>query len=287
MTTILVSGAKGTIATQVIHALEGQAGVTVRAGVRNPANAKELARGNVSPVELDYERPETLAAAVKGVDKVFLLTPFDARQVEFGKALVDAAKAAGVKQIVKLSAMGCEHEPGIQLGRWHRAVEKHIEASGIAYTFLRPNNFFENFVNYYPPGKDGNIYLPWGDGACSFVAAADIGAVAAAVLTKPGHENKAYVLTGPEAITIGQAARAIGEVSGRDVRYVDVPEEAAKQAMAGMGMPAFAVDAMAELHAIDKAGYAAAVSGDVKAILGREPTSFLEFAKKNAARWKA
>jgi uncharacterized protein YbjT (DUF2867 family) len=223
---------------------------------------------------------------VQGVDKIFLVTPFAQNQVELAGRLIDAAKAAGVKHIVKLSAMGVENEPGIQLGRWHRAVEKAIEASGIAWTFLRPNNFMENFLNYYPPDAQGNIYLPWANGACSFIAGSDIAAVAAAVLTGTGHENKAYNLTGPEAFTIAQAAQSIGEVSGREIHYVNVPEAAASQAMLNMGMPKWMVDAMMELHGINKAGYAAAVTDSVQKVTGRAPISFAQFAQKHAARWK-
>lgn len=288
-TTILVTGPTGTIGSQVVSQLAAKADVAVRAGVRDAAKAppgSAFNRGNVAPVDFDYEKPDSLAAACKGIDKVFLLTPFTANSVEIGKSLVDAAKAAGVKHIVKLSAMGAEQEPGIQLGRWHRAIEKHIEASGLAWTFLRPNNFMDNFVGYYPPDKEGAIYLPWGEGACSFVDARDVGAVAATVLTSAGHEGKAYVPTGPEAFTIAQAASTLAEVTGRSIKYVDVPESAATKAMLDMGMPEWMVHAMNELHAIDKAGYAAGVTPDVKNITGRTPRSFRDFARDNAAKWK-
>jgi uncharacterized protein YbjT (DUF2867 family) len=286
MTTILVTGATGTISTEVLAALDGRAGVTVRAAVRTAAKGAALRRANVAPVDFDYAQPDTVRAALAGVEALFLCTPFDARSVEFGKALVDAAKAAGVKRVVKLSAFGADIEPGITLGRAHREVEKHVEASGLAYTFLRPNNFMENFLGYYPPAADGNIYLPWGEGACSFIAAGDVGRVAAEALTKPEHEGKAYTLTGPAAFTIAEAARVIGEVTGRAIRYVDVPEAAAEKAMLDQGMPGWMVSAMMELHGIDKAGYAAVVTDAVQTITGQPPVSFPSFAQKHAARWK-
>lgn len=287
-TTILVTGATGTIGTQVVNELAKKNDVVVRAGVRDPKKASGFA-SNVQAVAMDLEKPESLAAAMKGVDKVFLLTPFSDRQVELGKRIVDAAKTAGVKHIVKLSAFGAEIEPGITLGRWHREVEKAIEASGIAWTFIRPNNFFENFVNYYPPDKEGAIYLPWGNGACSFVDGRDVGACIASALAASGteHHGKAYVPTGPAAITIADAAATIGKVTGRATKYVDVPEDAAKKAMLGMGMPAWMVDAMMELHGIDKAGYAALVTGDVQKLTGKAPRSFEDFARDNAAKWRA
>ncbi|MEP7123816.1 MAG: SDR family oxidoreductase [Byssovorax sp.] len=284
--TILVTGATGTIGSEVVKALAAKPGVTVRVAVRSAAKAEKLLGANVVPVDFDYEKPDTIAAAVKGADRVFLLTPFAENQVELGKLLIDAAKAAGVKHIVKLSAIGANIEPGIQLGRWHRATEKNIEASGIAYTFLRPANFMDNFIHYYPPGGDGNIYLPLGTGACSYIDSRDIAAVAAAVLTEEGHYGKAYDLTGPEAVTTAEAASAIGAVSGRDVHYVDVPDAAASKAMTDMQMPGWMVEAMMELHGIVKAGYASAISPLVEQLTGKAPRSFAEFARDRAAAWK-
>jgi uncharacterized protein YbjT (DUF2867 family) len=286
MTKILVTGATGTIGSQVVSALKGHNDVAVRVGVRSAAKATGLAGGNVTPVDFEYDKPEQVKKAVEGVDKLFLVTPFVQNQVELATGLIDAAKAAGVRHIVKLSALGADFEPGIQLGRWHRAVEKAIEASGIAWTFLRPNNFMENFLNYYPPDASGNIYLPWGQGACSWVAGSDVAAVAAAALTGKGHEGKAYEPSGPEALTIAQVASVLSEVIGRKITYVDVPEEAARKAMLDMGMPVWMVDAMMELHGIDKAGYATKVTGDVQRVTGRAPTGFALFAQQNAARWK-
>ena len=284
-TTILVTGATGTIGSQVVAALAGQKDVDVRAAVRGGKAAKTTAK-NVSTVDFEYDRPDTLKSALDGVERLFLVTPFSDRQVELAANLVDAAKSAGVKRIVKLSAIGCQIEPGIQLGRWHRAVERHVEASGIPYTFLRPNNFFENFINFYGPDKQGTIYLPWGDARCSFIAGGDIAEIASIALTSSVHEGEAYELTGPAAIGITHAAATIGEVSGRTVQYVDVPEAAARKAMLDFGAPAWMTDAMMELHAIDKAGYAAATNDTFEKLAGRPPTSFADFARKNAAAWK-
>jgi uncharacterized protein YbjT (DUF2867 family) len=283
--TILVTGATGTIGSEVVKALAAKPGVTVRVAVRSAAKAEKLLGANVVPVDFDYEKPDTIAAAVKGADRVFLLTPFAQNQVELGKLLIDAAKAAGVKHIVKLSAVGADIEPGIQLGRWHRAIEKLIEASGIPYTFLRPANFMDNFIHYYPPAADGNIYLPLGAGACSYIDSRDIAAVAAAVLTGDGHDGKAYVLTGPAALTTAEAASAIGAASGRDIHFVDVPEAAASKAMLDLQMPGWMVEAMMELHGIVKAGYASATTTLVQELTGHAPRTFADFARDRAAAW--
>jgi uncharacterized protein YbjT (DUF2867 family) len=285
-TTILVTGATGTIGSQVVTALKGREGVTVRAAVRSAAKADAIRGGGVVPVDFEFHKPELVKKALTGVDKVFLVVPFSEDQIEQGTKFIDAAQEAGVRHIVKLSALGCDMVPGIDLGRWHRIVERYLAGSGLAYTFLRPNNFMENFIKFTPPGKDGNIYLPFGQGAVSWVAGADIAAVGAAALTSPGHEAQAYTLTGPEALTTDKLAAHIGEAAGRPVRYVDVPEAAAHKGMLDAGMPGWAVDAMMALYAIDKAGYAGAVSDTVQKVTGRAPTTFAQFAQKHAAAWK-
>jgi uncharacterized protein YbjT (DUF2867 family) len=283
---ILVIGATGTIGSATVNALLARGVKDLRVGVRSTEKAQVLQSKGATPVDFEWSNADKINAAVKGVKKVFLITPFDPNQVELAKQFIDAAKAAGVSHIVKLSAIGCEIEPGIQLGRWHRAVEKYIEASGIAYTFLRPNNFNENFLNYYPPGPDGNIYLPFADGKVSWIDGKDIGEAAAIALTTEGHANKAYSLTGPEALGVAEVAAILSEVSGSNIRYVDVPESAAREGMFKSGAPEWMVSAMMELHAVDKAGYAGAVTGELQGIIGRAPTTFKAFAQANAAKFK-
>lgn len=285
-TQILVTGATGTIGSQLVEALRGEKDVAVRAAVRSADKARALEGAGVRPVDFDYEDEGKIAKALEGVDAVFLVTPFVQNQAELADEVARAAKKAGAKRIVKLSAIGAEVEPGIQLGRWHRAAEKAIEASGLAYTFLRPNNFFENFVNYYGPQPDGRIYLPLGDAKVSFVAGSDIARVAKAALLEDGHAGVAHEITGAEAFGIADAAKAIGEATGRSIVYVDVPESAAREGMLGAGMPSWMVDAMMELHAIDKAGYAARTTDVVTKVTGRAPLSFPAWAKENAGRWK-
>lgn len=272
---ILVTGATGTIGSQVVSELAAR-GVSVRAAARGAAKASLPA--GVEAVDVRLGDTSSVDRALEGVTSAFLLTPFAEDQVALGTHFIDHAKAAGVSHIVKLSAMGSDIEPGIQLGRWHRAIERHLEASGIQWTILRPNNFMQNFLGYYPPDKEGVIYLPWGDGKCSFIDARDIARVAAVVLTTPGHDGKAYTLTGPAVFGIGEAAATIGKATGRKITYVDVPEDAARGAMLGAGLPAWMVDAMMELHAIDKAGYAAEVNDEVARLTGTPARSFEAFA---------
>lgn len=283
--TILITGATGTVGSEVVKDLAAT-NVKVRAGVHSIIKGDRFrVFPDVDTVEIDFARPETLKAAYTGVTRVFQITPFTQDQVEIGKKLIDAAKDAGVQHIVKLSASGADAKPGIQLGRWHRDVEKHLESSGVNYTLLRPTSFMQNFVNYqgYTIQHESKIYMPLGEGQVSYIDARDIAAVARVVLTESGHEGKAYELTGPAALSVAEVAAIIAKITSRTVTYIDVPEAAARQAMSGMHMPGWMIDAMMELNAINKAGYAANVTDTVKQITGQPARSFADFAQDYAA----
>jgi uncharacterized protein YbjT (DUF2867 family) len=283
-TTILVTGATGTVGAEVVRALAQKPGVTLRVASRGAKRTGEIPAG-AEVVDFDWEDAAKVAAAVKGVDAVFLLTPFVDVAVSYAKTLVDAAKAAGVKKIVKLSAAGAESE-AIQLAKWHRAAERLVEGSGLAWVVLRPNFYMSNFVAYYPPDKEGAIYLPTGAGKAAWVHPRDIGAVAAEALTRADWDGKALDITGPEALSVGDVAKILAEVSGRSVSHVDIPEESAKQAMVGMALPAWMIQGMLDLHGVIKNGWAAGTSSVVKDVTGRAPASFAVFARENAARFK-
>ena len=156
-----VTGATGTIGSATVQALKDK-GAKFKVGARSPDKLKGQ---GVEAVLFDWDKPETYGPALKGVEKVFLLPPTSDKQVEYTQKLVDEAKKAGVKHIVKLSVIGADAKPGIILGRQHLEGEKVIQASGLAWTMLRPTFFMDNFVNYYgaDPKKDSTMYASYGD----------------------------------------------------------------------------------------------------------------------------
>src|SRR5215469_8913660 len=169
--TILVTGATGTVGSEIVKQLSS-AGQKVRTAVhsatRVPSNGKLK---HVERVTLDYNKPETLVTAFKDIDKLFLLTPSSPKAAEFAANLVKEAKKAGIRRIVKQSVLGADSELDVAHLRLHRQAEKMIEESGIPFTFLRPNDFMQNFVNFYSPTIKSNnaLYLPAEDAKVSFV----------------------------------------------------------------------------------------------------------------------
>ena len=276
---ILITGASGTVGSEVVKALGGGA-TKVRAGYRT--RPQNIPKG-VESVALDFDKPETIRPALAGVETVFLLSTM----VEPERKVVDEAKRAGVKRIVKLSVNGAAEE-GFTFGRWHRAVERHLEASGVPWTFLRPAGFMQNFFNYMGETirKQSAIYTSAGNGAGAHIDARDIGAAAARVLTGKGHEGKAYVLTGPQALPYAQAAEILSRVLGREIKYVPITHEQMKQGALAAGMPPVYVDALVDLDRYYAAGRMTAVTPTVKELTGRDPIRFEQFAKDYADKFR-
>jgi len=282
---VLVTGATGTIGRDVARQLSGK-GVPVRAGVRDKAKARKQFGADIAAVSFDFEDEKTFSGALEAVEKVFLLPPLLPNQLKVMNAFVDAAKGTGVRHIVKLSAIGVDDERRPTAIKGHAANEQHIRESGLAFTFLRPNSFMQNFITYFPP-RNGAIYLPWGDGTASFVDTRDIASVAATVLTSDGHEGKIYTLTGPATLGIAEVARILSEVTGREFKYADVPETAARDGMLEAGVPRWQVELVMELHAVNKQNRWDTVTSDIEKVTGTPSTDFAQFARDHADKFRA
>jgi uncharacterized protein YbjT (DUF2867 family) len=280
---ILITGAGGTVGTALVEELKGS-DQQIRLAFRSKDKAKKAAAAGNNVVTLDYAQPETLGPAFEDVDTMFLLGTGVLGQAEGEINLVNAAKAAGVKRIVKLSVWGADAEE-YALARMHRTVERAIEASGLDWTFLRPNNFMQSLIAYEAETirAERAFYLPAGQAKVNHIDVRDIARVAAKALMAPGHAGKAYNLSGPKAISYAEVADILSEVLGKQVRYVAVPDDAAKSAMIAGGAPELYADYLIELNQYFRAGGAAGVSSAVKDVTGRDPIMFEQFARDYAA----
>ena len=198
--------------------------------------------------------------------------------------LKEIENAGNIKQIVKLSGMGADSEPGIIASRLHRQVEKMIEDTGIPFTFLRPNFFMQNFVNFFSQSikEQGAFHLPAGDGKVSFVDVRDIAAVAVQALTKNNdgrHNGKAYVITGPDAISYGDVARILSQEVRKKISYVNISEEDSRKGMKDTGLDEWTINHMMELFNIIRMGYLSEVSSVFEEVTGRRAISLSQFAK--------
>jgi uncharacterized protein YbjT (DUF2867 family) len=288
--TILITGATGTVGSEVVKQLSAKGeNIIVKAAARSATDNTFENLNRVQVVQLDYDKPDSLAVALKGVDKLFLLTPFQSNMVDLTSNLVSEAKKAKVKYIAKQSVMGADAEPGITPGRLHRQAEKIIEESGIPFTFLRPNFFMQNFVNYYSNliRSQGAFYIPAGDAKVSFVDVRDIAAVAVKSLINDNQQKgRAYNITGGEALSYGQAAEILSKAVGKKINYVNVTDQDARNGMKDMSMDEWTIKSMIELFEITRAGYVSEISPIVEQVTGNKPITFSQFANDYAGSFK-
>ena len=279
---ILVTGGTGAIGSELLRLLS-HAGVTARALTRNLRKAQTLP--GITWVVGDLARPETLATAFEGVEKVFLLTHYLEDMVELQHNAIETARAAGATHVVKVSAFAASDHSNAPIGRWQYQVEKELQASGLDWTMLRPHHFMQNLLaqaEYVI--KDGAIYSPSGDGKIPYIDARDIAAVACVTLTQPGHVGKKYVLTGSEAISYRQAARIIGAVIGKNVRFVDESPEDARARRIREGVPPAVIESVLAIGAYQRAGgKTVTITTTVADLTGRPPRTVAEFVQEHAA----
>ncbi|MDQ3135279.1 MAG: SDR family oxidoreductase [Acidobacteriota bacterium] len=280
---ILVTGATGKSGSEIVKQLS-EAGAPVRALVRNSQKAAGLsALAGVEIVEGDLDKPDSLDAALRGVERALLLSAAEPRSVELQGNFIEAARRAGLKHVVKFSGIGAdENLPGGFL-KWHGQIERQLRESGIPHTNLRPNVFMQELLNSW--GGQRTIYLPMGDAKLSLVDIRDIAAVAVKTLTENGHAGQSYVITGPEALTLDEIAAKISTAIGEPVNYVSISFDDFRQSLAGMQLPEWLASALVELYRT-LATDGAQVTDVVAKVGKKQPINFDEFAREHGAKFK-
>ncbi len=285
MSKIFVIGATGNVGGKLVPLL-AQRGETVKAATRTPKNY-EAPSTHVEPTRFDYDDPETFETALTDVDRIFMLAmPADPLAYERLTPFIDAAKTANVQHILMMTAMGIEHTDEQPL----RKIEKYIEASGVSYTFIRPNWFMDNFsTGFIQPmiAESNRFFLPVDEAKTSFIATQDIAAVAAVILTEPGHQGKAYTLTGSHPLTYSEVAQILSDVVGYTIEYVPITDTAMRQSMSEAGFSEEEhLDYFSGMFGAVRTGFTAPVTFTVEQILEQKPITLKNFAIVNAHFWR-
>jgi uncharacterized protein YbjT (DUF2867 family) len=281
---ILVTGASGNVGREVVKALLAK-GERVRGTAVNEADAKGIPGEGTEIVFFDFGNPQSYEPAFAGVKKMFLMRPPMISDVEtYIKPVIQYATSVGVEQIAFLSLVGVENKSYVP----HYKVEKYLEESGIAYTFLRAGFFMQNLDTTHRLDiiEHNDLFIPAGKAKTAFIDARDIGAVAAHVLTTPGHENKAYELTGSEALTYYQVADIFSEVLGRKISYSKPSMSRFAWRMHERGYPWGYVGVMSGLYLTTRFGAAEKVADDVAVLLNRPPITLRQYVRDYAAVWQ-
>lgn len=286
MSTTLVTGATGVVGSNVVPELRRR-GMQVRALVRDAGRARSVLDDDVQLAVGDFGQPETLDSAVEGVEQVFLACSNHPQQVTYEANVIDAAARAGVRRIVKLSALGAT--VGSPLAFWdgHGRIEQHLARSGVAAVVLQPAYYMSNLLaSAEAVRQTGQLFLPAGRAAVAMICPTDVVAAGAAALAGDGVDGTTYRLTGPEAITFDTVAEQLTAASGSPVQFVDVPDDAARAAMVGSGVPPWIADNLVTLFDFLRRGVQETVIDDLHALTGRHPRSFADFAREHAAAFK-
>lgn len=286
---ILVTGATGLSGSAVIREF-AQQNAPVRALVRNRAKARAFEQFPlVEIVEGDMLRPETLGAALKDVDRVLLISSAREWMVQTQCTFIDAAREAGVNHIVKWSGKesGIGFDPSHFHSTWeHEHIEDYLEHSGLAWTHLRPSQFMQFYLPPTPTAVDvakKELRLPMEDARLSPIAIEDIAKVAFAVLDSEGHEGKSYEMTGPETLTMTEVADIISQEVGVPYRYVNITLEEKRQSWLKAGISPERVETIMGVLAERVRCPESRVYLATHEQFGVPPTSFREFARRNAA----
>ncbi|MFS8202218.1 NmrA family NAD(P)-binding protein [Streptomyces sp. CWNU-52B] len=280
---ILITGATGTVGSEVITALlPAQAG-RIRALTRDPG---AVFPDGVQKVVADLGDSD-LAPVLDGVHAVFLLT--DGLHIAaHDHRLIAAAQRAGVERIVKLSVRNVGHDATDPISTLHRTGEEAIRDSGIGWTFLRPTAFMSNALNWAGMTAAGQVvYAPFAAGRAPVVDPADIAAVAAACLTEDGHNHRVYVLTGPAPLSPSDQVAILGQVLGRDLRYVEADPDGMLTQMVSYGMTEEHAHAVVELFRSTTEPYNSTPAGDIAAVTGRPARSFADWARTHRDEFPA
>lgn len=282
---ILITGATGNIGTTLAKQLSAQ-GIPFRAMVRTTDDqARALhALPGAEAVIGDFNNPDSVARALQGIEKAFLLTNSSEQAEKLQSDFVDVASHAGVQHIVKLSQLHAAPQSPVRFLRYHAAVEQKIRESGIDYTFLRPNLFMQGLLGFRDPIiQQGKFFATAGEAPISLVDIRDIAEIAAFALSTPGHAGKIYDITGPESLTHQELATKLSIALGRTISYVNVSSDQLLQALLQVGFPLWQAEGLIEDYAHYARGEAAAISPAVQQVTGHAPRNFDHFIQEYAA----
>ncbi len=278
---IAITGATGQLGSIVIEKLLLQTEANnIVALVRNPAKATHLTAQNIEVREFDYDRPETLVPALSGIDKLLLISANEVgRRTPQHKAVIDAAKVAGVPYLAYTSLLRADTSP-LDLAQEHRETEKLIQDSGLYYTFLRNNWYSENYLAGVAHTIEiGTLFGAAQDGRISSASRIDYAEAAAKVLTSTGHDNQTYELAGSQSFSLSELATLIGQAASKNINYQNISAEEYTQGLTQAGLPAglVAVIVDADIQTIQGAMYSD--SQDLEQLIGRKTTNIQDTIK--------
>lgn len=284
-TTILITGATGTVSSGLIAILSQRPDIRLRALARDPVKAEKLRARGIETVYGDLDDAATLAGAFDGIDALWLLTAPGPRASENSMNALWAARQAGVRRVVRLSAIGAAPDAPTRNGRLHAQSDHEVMVSGLQWTILRPHFYMQNLLALAPVIANQDM-LPYalGQGKLGLIDTRDVADFAARIFAAPDmHAGRIYTLTGPMALSGDDIARGIGDQVGRPIRYVPIAFQASREAMLDAGASSWIVDMVLEYCQAYASGWGDFVTRDVPQLMQRPARGISDFAHDHAA----
>ncbi len=276
--TILVTGAGGDVAGNLIPLLLA-AGREVKALVRSPDHAQRLRASGAAVVLGDFRDKAGLAAALDGVETIFLLTPAHAQAADMASTAIEAARQARVRRIVRLSAIKAAADGPTDNTRQHWRTEEALRRSGIAYTILRPHFYMQNLLGSVQSIREqGAIYFATAAARIGMIDVRDIADAAARVILDERWDGAEYEITGPAAISYPEVAERLSKTLGRKITYVPISPDALAEAARGAGMDEWSAMLFRDYNRAYGSGWGDFVTSWVSTFTGRPARSFDSFA---------
>ena len=278
---ILVTGATGNVGSEVVRAVIGK-GAPVRALVRDPERARQRLGDEVELAVGDFADPLSLRRALEAVDELVLSCSDDPRRIGWETRMIDLAQAAGVRRIVKLSAIGAAPGSPVAFWDWHHRVERHLEQSGVPGVILRSSFYMTSLLMDAGQIAEGHLIAPAGDARIAMIDPRDVGAATASVLSTDAHDGRTYVLTGPEAISYAEVAATLSAAIHRRIEFIHVPDAKATEGLIDAGLPEFAARNVVTIFAMAREGAAEQVTDSVESLTGRPARRLAAFVRDHA-----
>jgi len=284
---VLVTGATSAVGRNVVRSL-AERGTRVRAMVQDMRKVEDAGLPGVDIRIGDLRDEEQVRTALRGVDKVYLITPLTKEMPDMTRMIVRAAEEEGVRKIVRQSVIDCGVDRRFEFWKKHRECENIVKRSSMQTTCLRLNQLMQSFIKFNGASvkAEGVIRKPCGNGFTSYLDAYDAASVAATVLDGNWYDGKTFTLTGPEPLSNDEVAMELAKATGKDVRYVDIDPATARKELIDAGYGTWYADGMMEMYKVEMESYASMVTCDVERITGCPPRRFGQFAKENASAFR-
>lgn len=251
--------------------------------IQDTSKVPEIKSKRVNLIKGSLDNTDSLLEAMEGIENALLISPYSDNQYKIEKNFIDTAKKAGVKHLVKFSAIGADPDSPSLLLKYHGQSEKYLKKSGLRYSIVRHNIFMQNFVDFY--GKDikkkKELKMPIKNAKCGYVDERDSVRVITKVLTSNGNKSSAYDATGPESLSCFEVAELFSDAMGKKIKYTEIKPKEFKKDMIDMGVKEPMAEAYTNLYKLIRDGICNKVTDDIYKVTDRQPHTFDEFLDDN------